>query len=400
MRSPSDTAPQAPRAAERPPLWDDPSLPMRAMPALTLLALAAALLDLLGNRVVLRVATDREVSGLSHGTLVDLSQGGAFVRNLTALAGLGALGFALSEFLQPKPQVGLAHRIAMAGFAGIFLPTIFLAAVLPPERTTSMVVLFAAGAANVIGLLLGFGAAHWKVSLPLRVGLGAAASTAFFGFASLVFLIVAALTLWESGYPLGMGLRRAGEVAYLVLLACLLAASWPRDRRPRVQAGLALLALALAGVLAWGFADIAERVTTETFRDLLYGAVHAELFAESAPALYVGFVAAGIGAGVAGLFSGSPVRRQAAAALLFLVAAGYAPTTPLTLLLFALAVTLLARAAIAGSTLRWLREVRSDDLMAIDRELDAELAEAEGAKPSEPPGEGARDAESSDPASR
>ncbi|HJL22743.1 MAG TPA: hypothetical protein RMH80_10970, partial [Polyangiaceae bacterium LLY-WYZ-15_(1-7)] len=59
-----------------------------------------------------------------------------------------------------------------------------------------------------------------------------------------------------------------------------------------------------------------------------------------------------------------------------------------------------ARAAIAGSTLRWLREVRSDDLMAIDRELDAELAEAEGAKPSEPPGEGARDAESSDPASR
>ena len=58
----------------------------------------------------------------------------------------------------------------------------------------------------------------------------------------------------------------------------------------------------------------------------------------------------------------------------------------------------LKKARKRGQDVRWT----FDELVRLSRwfELDAELAEAEGAKPSEPPGEGARDAESSDPASR
>ncbi len=93
---------------------------------------------------------------------------------------------------------------------------------------------------------------------------------------------------------------------------------------------------------------------------------------EVAPALYLTLHALVLGVGLAGLAAKSPLRRQASLGLLFLLASGIAPTTPLTLLMLALALTLVWRALVAQSLIEWLVRAGQDDLLALDAELDAE----------------------------
>ncbi|MCA9616178.1 MAG: hypothetical protein H6720_21205 [Sandaracinus sp.] len=343
--------------------------PLRVLPTLGALTLACALLDLVGRRLVVRVLGDRDLASLSHDVLVDLGRGSNFVRNLAAFAGLIALGSALTGFLHPRAPVPTPQRVGLAGFAGIFLPTIFLSAVLPVERTTPIVVLVACGASSFLAIVFALGALRWRGPRGLRVGAVTLAFASFLAFAATVFLVLARLLLWDTGYAFGMTLRRVGEVGWLATLVLCALVAWPSDRSRNVQVATGVGAFALAGAGAFGLATLWRRASPELYADLVYGATHLELGFESLPVAYPAAVLVAMPFGLAGLVSGDSARRFAGGALLFLATAGFAPTTPLTLLFQSLAVVLLARALVG--------EAMADDpempsLRALEAELDAE----------------------------
>ncbi len=344
---------------------------MRAAPPLAFLAAVASLTDLLGTRLWVRVLTNREVSGLTHGALVELKRGGDFVRNLVGVASLLALALALSEMIQPRAHSGFKQRVGLAGFAGIFLPTVFLATVLPAPRTTPVVVLFAAGAANLLAVFLGVSLLPWSGPRLRRLALACVAATAFFAFTSTVLLLVARITLWSAGYPVGVALRHVGEATWLLSLLCFAWVFRPRGltaaRRTFVILGGGVAAASSVAV----FVSARHSLEPEAYAQLLYGGIHADLFI-GAPWLYAGIVSVGVGASFAGAFAPEASLRQGAAGLALLLSAGFAPTTPVTLLMMVLGVTLVHRASAAQSTLAFFRG-RAQELDELRRELDDDL---------------------------
>jgi len=342
---------------------------MEAMPALGWLAVGAALFDQLGNRLLLRILGEREFSGLEHGTLITLGQLGDMLRNVAAVAGMITLGIALSEFIRPRPFITTRRRLGLAGFAGVFLPTILLATLLPTRRTTGEVVLFAAGAANVLAALLGACAMQWRGPRLLRLAIGAAVLMSFFAFGSLVVLLVGKATLWSGAYPLGMALRRAGEVAFVLATVTMGLSAWPRRRPRSIQLAMAVVGALVALLPLLLISRFQPQVEPEVFQSVLYGALHFELLLESAPFVYVGAVTFALGLGVAGLAAATKARRQLAGATLLLLASGYAPTTPVTLLMLVLGVVLATRALVAASAQLALDESQRD-FEKLSQELD------------------------------
>ncbi|MEM9068522.1 MAG: hypothetical protein AAGE52_08445 [Myxococcota bacterium] len=349
---------------------------MRAAPVLAGMATAAGVVDLLWTRLWVRVLSDRQISGLSIADLVELKRGGDLIRNIVGIAGLVALGVALTQFIQPRPSVPLMQRIGLAGFAGVFLPTVLLAIILPADRTTALVVLFASGAANILAVLLSVASFQRGIALRARFALVSIALTAFFAFASTVILLVGRITLWELGYPLGMLLRQIGEAAYLAALVLLAFSCWPRDRK-----GAALALPGTFGVIAaastFGVFVLAYLpLEDETFGGLLYGAMHADLFAESAPLSYAVVMSIAFGAAAMGLFSREPAVRQGSLGTMLLAAAGFGPTTPLTLLLLVLAVALVARSIVSQVELH-AQKASERELKAMREEFDDLLGDDE-----------------------
>ena len=339
---------------------------METIPLLGWIAVAAALVDHLGSRLLLRLATG---AGVNQSQLLNFARAGSLARNIAALAALTALAAALIDFVRPRPFMALRKRIGLAVFAGVFMPTLFLVVVLPEERTTAQVVLFATASANVLAALLGGMVLQWRAPRPLRMGVGAAVATAFLAFGAIVFLLINRTTLWQPAYPVGMLMRRSGEFAFIVALLSLGIAGWPRGRPRKVQLAVAMGACIVALVVFAVLLRVRGSVEAEIFGNALYGALHMEMLLESVPFLYVGVSAATLGLGAAGIF-GDPAEQQAAAAALLLLAGGYAPTTPFTLLLMVLGVTLATRSLIAQSTRIALRE-STQDLEELSRELDA-----------------------------
>lgn len=334
--------------------------------------------DAVGTRLLLRLANDPELIDISHQTLLQLKRLGDMTRNLAGIAGLIALFLALMELMQPRPYVPLYQRIGFAGFAGVFLPTILLATLLPAERTTILVVLVAAGAANMLVLALALSALRWKAPWGLRVGMGMTGAAAFFSFISLTILIVGRLTLWEAAYPLGTTLRHIGEAFFLPAVVVLGLDAFPRELRgPRRWAagGIGVCVGALVGA---AFALPTAVLTPERQSELLYGASHASLFTDSLPYLY----AAGFGSAAAlctaSILSKNPSTQQIALGTLLVMSGGYAPSTPVTLLMLVLGVTLLARAVVAKSVIQWRAQTDSE-LQELSREMDAEMDELERA---------------------
>lgn len=343
--------------------------PLRVLPTLGVLTLVCALVDLFGRRLAVRVLSDRSLASISHDVLVDLGRGTQFVRNLAAFAGLVALASALVGFLHPRAPIPTPQRVGLAGFAGVFLPTIFLSAVLPVERTTPIVVLVACGASSFLAILFALGALRWRGPALLRVAVGLLATAAFLGFTSTVFLVLARLLLWDTGYSFGMSLRRVGEVAWLLTLAATAVVAWPSDRSRRVQVALAVVASLASGGALVALATLFRRASVELYTDLVYGATHLELGLEAMPVAYPGLVLACLPFGLVGLVSGDAGRRFAGAALLFTAAGGFSPSTPLTLLFQSLGVVLLARALVGEAM---AREPALRSLRELEAELDAE----------------------------
>lgn len=336
------------------------------------------MLDAVGTRLLLRLANDPELIDVSHQTLLQLKRFGDMSRNLAGIAGLIALGLALMELIQPRPFVPLYQRIGFAGFAGVFLPTILLATLLPAERTTVLVVLVAAGAANMLVLALTLSALRWKAPWGLRIGMGMTGAAAFFAFISLTTLIVGRLTLWEAAYPLGTTLRHIGEAFFVPAIVALSIDAFPRELRGARRWGALAIGVAVGVVVGTAFALPPAVLTPERQSELLYGASHASLFTDSIPYIYaVGFGAASALAAASALSKDSSTQQIALGTFLVL-GGGYAPSTPVTLLMLVLGVTLLARSVVAKSVIQWRADTDSE-LQDLAREMDAEMDELERA---------------------
>ncbi|MBX3250785.1 MAG: hypothetical protein KF901_26635 [Myxococcales bacterium] len=346
------------------------------------LTLGCALLDLAGRRWFVRIASAREWVTLSHDDLIALGRASHFIQNLGALFGLITLTSTLTGFLHPAAPVPTPQRVGLAGFAGVFLPTVFLSTILPVERTTPIVVLVACGAASFLAVLFALGALRWSAPPALRLGAIALAFAAFFGFAATVFLTLSRLVLWDVGYALGMTFRQIGEVAWLLSLLAFVLTSWPRQRPRSVQLGVLVgCALATAAML-WGLGAMHRRASPQLFSDLAYGASHLDLALESHPVLYLGAFATLFTFGLAGLGASVASRRHSAAGLIFLVCAGYAPTTPLTLLFQSLGVAFIARAMVGEAMQRG--QATLQPLHELDAELEAAPEVPSGPSDAEP----------------
>ena len=349
---------------------DDEPAPLSRVPFAGMLVAIAALGEQLWNRLLVRVVSDREVSGLTHDLVVASAQFGELLRNTCALLGVLALTFAILEMIHPRVAAPLHQRLGLAGFAGIFVPTILLATVLPAERTTALVVLFALGAVNLLAILLSTSAGRRGAPMELRGAMVTATLASFFSFGATIVLLVGAITLWQHAHPIGTALHHAGEVSWWLALAALGVVAWPMERSRRVQVGLALVPLGLVLLAAYGGQWLAHTLEDEAFAGLSYGLLHGRLLLASMPTIYLVLHALALGVGVAGLVADDDGRRQAACAMLLLLASGVAPTTPLTLLTLALTLVMVWRVLVAQTLRAWLARARQDDLLALDHELD------------------------------
>lgn len=315
-------------------------------PPLALLAALAALCATSVNQVLLPALGDKR--GYVYARLLD--QAGAYATNLSAIAGLIALGFALLAFVRFSPLLSLRKRLLFAAFAGIFLPSVAMSALFERQRTTAETVLFAMGAAQVLIGLAGTAAARASESrygrllaLGCTLMAGASLTSQVLQLASRVQLRVWTLTAQR----LAQGL---GEVSYLALLVALAPLLLPAgsDGRARAarMAGYVALPLTLGGLY------VAERALGQDYSLLLYHAQRVSLFIDSFPRLYSLPIALALSAALSALLGPDRLKQQAAAGALLLVASGYAPFAPGRLLTSVLGAVLVCRTVLAGGTPR------------------------------------------------
>jgi len=337
------TAPSASAAPTRE-LADAFSTHAEQAPPLALLAALSALAATSINQVLLPALGDRR--GYVYARHLD--QAGAYATNLSAIAGLVALGFALLSFVRFNPLVPLRKRLMFAAFAGIFLPSIAMSALFERQRTTAETVQFAMGAAQVLIGLAGTAAARASES---RYGRMLALGCTLMGVASLTSQVLqlatrVQLSVWTlTAQRLAQGL---GELSYVLLLIALAPVLVPAgaDGRARAArtAGYIALALTLGGLY------MAERALGPDYSLLLYHAQRVSLFIDSFPRLYSVPIGLALSASLAAALGADPRKQQAAAGALLLVASGYAPFAPGRLLTSVLGAVLVCRTVLAGWT--------------------------------------------------
>ncbi len=335
---------------------DAPEVPMAKVPVLAGIAAAAALIELIGARFALRIEGSREFAELSHQQLLELDTWAAFARNLTAVAALVALGASLADWIRPRPFLSMGLRIGIAAIAGVLLPTLVLSTMLPIERTTTVVVLVATGSAHLLAVLFGVGAIPWRAPRLPRLGVTGIIGASFFAFTATVVLVIGAQTLWQHAHPIGMAMRRTGEVSFLVTVPLLALSGVPIRgwRRIGIAVGAFVAACAVAAVSRG-----ATVLEPEAWGDVLYGATHFELLLDGASYLYVAWLGLAIFAGIAALFAENPRDQQKGLAALLLTAGGFAPTTPGTLIPMILGVSLACRSLIAHAARTAKPDVRA-----------------------------------------
>ena len=315
-------------------------------PPLAWLTAIAALCATCINQVLLPALGDKR--GYLYARTLD--QVGAFATNLSAIAGLVALGFALFSFVRFSPLVPLRKRLMFAAFAGIFLPSVAMSALFERQRTTAETVLFAMGAAQVLIGLAGTTAARATESRYARVLALACTLMAASSLLSQVLQVAtrAQLHVWMlTTQRIAQGV---GEASYLLLLCALPPMLLPSgsDARARLSrmAGYAVLPLLLGGLY------VAERALAQDYSLLLYHAQRVSLFIDSFPRLYSVPIALSLAAGLAASLGAERLKQQAAAGAVLLVASGYAPFAPGRLLTAVLGAVLVCRTVLAGWTPR------------------------------------------------
>ncbi len=324
--------------AQHPPL-QAPALVFQAAPALTGLCLLSATADLVVNRIIIRIWGD----AVTHQQLLWADQGGVFLRNLAAVSGFVALGLALFEFIFGKRAVPLSGRIGIAVFSAAFMPLIAMVIVLPSQWTRMELVLIIAGLAHALMILLGLVGARWHATRWLTVGLVVTVLAAFLGIASLLVQLIGHIVGWGPAERWGGAVRYAGEVCYLAG-ACLAGfVAFPSFRTTRQRLTSVLSAFIAAAV---GTAIVAWRVEQGSdFATVFYGALRLDLFIDF-PVVYAVLLGLAAALGVAALVHPNRPQQQAGAGILLLLAAGYAPRSPVLLVVTTLGIALLARAGL------------------------------------------------------
>jgi hypothetical protein len=300
-----------------------------------------ALADLVINRVLLPLGRDI----WAHDVFARLDTWGVFARNLSVVSALVALSFCLVSLSSRKSGLPFSARAGLASFGGVLVPLVTVMVFLPRGAAQVALVLAVAGLAHALVLLLILTGIHWRSTRATAAALILTLVATFSGIVSMIVSMVGGRAYWEHTDRLSNAFRWSGELAYLAVpLAIGLAVTIPW-REARGKAALASSALA-AGLVATGMA-LWKHAVGRDLPDLLYGAVRLDFLPDDDFILYAVPLGVGWAVTVAATLSKDAIRRQMGAALLLLLSAGYAPRSPITLIVMVLGVALLARAAIA-----------------------------------------------------
>jgi hypothetical protein len=324
-----------------PPPAEEPNT-LGTMPPLTLVAAVAAVAATAIKRLAIPA-----LSGVASDELIfTLVAHGRFFANLSGIAGLFAVSVALFAFVRDAAHAGLARRLLVATFAGVFLPTATLAVFFPKEQTSGEMVLFGVGAANVLAVALTMNAARNARLLSARAAGILCAGAAVLAFPAQVIPVMVRqqLEAWE--LEALDTVRNLGELSYLLALLTLTVRVFPVERGRRDT--LARLICFAAMLLAIWTLFQALAVSPGFFSELLRLAQGIDLFSEKLPVVYTLPLALGFASALGSLVGSDGNRRQAGAGLLIWMAAGYAPCSPERLITFTLAMTLIARAVTAS----------------------------------------------------
>jgi hypothetical protein len=301
----------------------------------------AALAELLVNRILIRLGHAQwSTSALGY-----MQNVGRFALNLSVLAALVALAFALGSLASRHSELPMSARASLAAFGWVLIPIVSLMTILPMALTRRELILVVAALSHAIILLFVVAGLHWR-SLPAMVATMILALVASLsGLAAMSTAMLGERFFWSQTERLANAFHWSGELAYLAVpfaVAFVLRIPWG-TARGKAAIGLSTL---VAAVVAVAFALLSRAVGGD-LSTLVYGALKVDLL----PARYAVFYAVPLGMGwavtAAAAFSSDSARRQLGAALLLWLSAGYAPRTPSALVLTVLGVALLARTSIA-----------------------------------------------------
>ncbi|MDH3653577.1 MAG: hypothetical protein OEN21_04865 [Myxococcales bacterium] len=327
--------------AEVTPAEDEGSPYFAAAPPLAWMAGAAALADMILNRVLIRLGSD----AWSPDALLRLDTWGGFARNLSVVSALVALGFCLASLSSTRSELPFSPRAGIASFGWLLVPIVTLMTFLPRAWTTPELVIIVAGLAHATILLFILAGMRWRSTRPVAVAMVLTLVAALSGVLSMVVNLVGERTFWEHTERLSNAFRWSGELAYLaapIAIGFAISIPW---RELRGKTAIVLSALA-AGVVAAGMI-IWKHAVGRDLPDLLYGALRLDFLPDRDFILYAIPLGVGAAVTVAAIMSKDAARRQLGAGLLMLLSAGYAPRTPSALLMTVLGVALLARVGIA-----------------------------------------------------
>jgi hypothetical protein len=315
--------------------------PFASAPLLAGLAAGASLVDTLVSRLAAPTLASRTPLPVTRAIFAT----GDVAMNLAAVAGLIALGGVLIEVLRRGRFGSLFHRLTVAGFAGVFLPSVALSAALPRAHTTPQLVIVTTGAAFVLAVLFGMSALSARSPLPLRIALGLVTLGAAASLLAMLMLYAPWVRRHGGGEVGAALLAHLAELAWLATPLCAALALRPdlRSRRGRVAL---VAALAVGTMLSLGFRML-RSVARGQLGDVLYYAFRVQLVLETAPLVYTIGVTLAVMLAVVALLARESWRRQIGAAVLLLVAAGVTPRMPGTLLMFVLGASMLGRLALA-----------------------------------------------------
>jgi hypothetical protein len=312
-----------------------------AVPPLAWMAGVAALADLAINRVLLPLGRDI----WAHDVFARLDTWGTFARNLSVVSALVALSFCLVSLSSRKSGLPLSARAGIASFGWVLIPLVTVMTFMPRGVAQVALVLAVAGLTHALILLLILAGLHWRSIRAVSAALVLTLVAAFSGIVSMIVSMVGERAYWVHTDRLSNAFRWSGELAYLAVpFAVGLAVAIPwRETRGKVAFALSAL---MAGLVAAGIVTWKQAVGPE-LPDLLYGAVRLDFLPDDDFILYAIPLGMGWAVTVAAMLSRDPVRRQMGAALLLLLSAGYAPRSPVTLIVAVLGVALLSRAGLA-----------------------------------------------------
>jgi len=332
VASPAVATPEPSTAAEH---------PFARAPLLAVLAAVASLLDTFISRLAAPAIAPRAALPITKAVFAL----GDLAMNLAAVAGLVALSIVLVEALRRHRFGSLFHRLTIAGFSGVFVPSIALAAILPRTRTTPQLVIFAMGAAFVLAVLFGVSALQRRSPVPLRFAVGLVTTGAAASLAAMLCEYAPFINRHAVSVTIGALLGHVAEIAWITTPVAVAVMLRPQLATNRGRIGI-VAALIVGSLLSVGFRAL-RGVMRRQFGDILYYAFRVQLLLESMPLVYTIGISVTVMLALVGLLAREPWRRQLGAALLLLAAAGVTPRMPGTLLMFVLGSMLLGRVAIA-----------------------------------------------------